>query len=132
MSPMSEDYRIQGPVNPSELIRQGNGHIRETENLIEQNKEKQKQIVFFINESKLSKCPEVEIEIKNGIKFRAILDSESEVSLLSERVYEQLIEKRAEVPVTTRKCCTSNGLWKMLKEDHKTSPVRVYYRRRWL
>jgi hypothetical protein len=83
-----------------ELNRQGNEYIVETANLIEQqNKEKSNQIVFFINESNLSKCPEVEIEVKNGIKFRAILDSGSEANLLSERVYDQLIKTRAEVSV---------------------------------
>jgi hypothetical protein len=40
----------------------------------------------------------VEIEVKNGIKFRAILDSGSEVSLLSERVYEQLIKTGQKYP----------------------------------
>jgi hypothetical protein len=45
--------------------------------------------VFFINENKLSNCPELEIEVKNGITVRAILDSGSEVNLMSERVFEQ-------------------------------------------
>jgi hypothetical protein len=55
--------------------------------------------VFFINESQSKKCPEVDIKVKNGIHFIAILDSGSEVNLLSERVYEQLMKTRAEVPV---------------------------------
>jgi hypothetical protein len=129
---MIEDYRIQGPVHTSKLIRQGNEDIRETANLIEQqNNEMLNQIIFFINESKLSKCPEVEIEIKNGINFRAILDSGSEVNLLSERFYDQLIKTSRSTRTTSRKCCTSNGFWKTLKDD-KTRPVIVYYRRRWL
>jgi hypothetical protein len=62
MSPIIEDYRIQGPVNTTKLNRKGNEDIRETVNLIgQQSNEKPNQIVFFINESKLSKCPEVEI-----------------------------------------------------------------------
>jgi hypothetical protein len=72
----------------------------------------------------------VEIKIKNGIKFRAILDSGSEFNLLSERVYDQLIKASRSTSTAARKCCISNGLWKTLKEDNKTSPVRVYYRRR--
>jgi hypothetical protein len=98
---MIEDYRIQSPVNTFELNNQENDDNIETTKLIEQqNKEKSDKIAFFfINENKLSKSPEVEIEVKNGIKFRAILDSGSEVNLLSERVYEQLIKTRAEVPV---------------------------------
>jgi hypothetical protein len=40
-------------------------------------KDNLEQTVFFINENKLSNCPELDIEVKNGITVKAILDSGS-------------------------------------------------------
>jgi hypothetical protein len=57
------------------------------------------QTVFFINESKLSNCLELEIDIKNGITVKAILDSGSEVNLMSGRVFEQLNKGKNDISV---------------------------------
>jgi hypothetical protein len=67
MSSEFKDHRIPGLKN----------------NYEQQNKDDLDQIVFSINENKLSKCPEVEIEIRNGITVQAILDSGSEVEFLT-------------------------------------------------
>jgi hypothetical protein len=57
------------------------------------------QVVYFINENKLTKCSEVQIEIKNVAKVKAILDSGSEVNLLSERIYDLSVKSEVEVPM---------------------------------
>jgi hypothetical protein len=55
--------------------------------------------VFYINEGKLLKCPEIRIKFAEGLYINAIVDSGSEVSLLSERVYGKLISGGANIPV---------------------------------
>ena len=49
-------------------------------------------IVFFINETSLGQSPQIEIMIDNKILIRAIIDSGSEVNLISEEVYESIMK----------------------------------------
>jgi hypothetical protein len=55
-------------------------------------------LVFFINEATLGQSPQVEIMIDNEA-IHAILDSGSEVNLLSERGYQKLTQSGIDVPV---------------------------------
>jgi hypothetical protein len=55
--------------------------------------------VLFINESKLGYSPQMEIKISNKFVVNAILDSGSEVNLLSEVIYEELSKSGLGVPV---------------------------------
>jgi hypothetical protein len=55
-------------------------------------------VVLFINEESLVKSPVIEISVGEGMVFKAILDTGSEVNLLTGSVYEKLIKLRADVP----------------------------------
>jgi hypothetical protein len=46
----------------------------------------------------LSKCPQVQITFRYGIMVNAILGSGSEGNLLTERIYEQIINAGLDVP----------------------------------
>jgi hypothetical protein len=56
-------------------------------------------VVLFINESKLGHSPHIKIKISNKIVLNAILDSGSEVNLLSEEIYGELSESGFDIPV---------------------------------
>jgi hypothetical protein len=56
-------------------------------------------IVFFINEATLGQSPQTEIKAARRIGISALLDSGSEVNLLSEKVYEKLIKAGVDIPV---------------------------------
>jgi hypothetical protein len=69
-------------------------------------------VVFFINENQLAKCPEVEIRIKNGITLRTIIDSGSEVNLISEKAFEQLRKTQHDIlilPIENVRLVTAFG-----------------------
>jgi hypothetical protein len=55
-------------------------------------------VVFFINEATLSQSPQVEIRIAGKFILRAILDSGSEVNLISEGIYEKLTQSGVKLP----------------------------------
>jgi hypothetical protein len=54
-------------------------------------------VVLFISESSLANCPQVLVNVLK-CRFTAILDSGSQVNLMSDRVYENLMETGLEVP----------------------------------
>jgi hypothetical protein len=56
-------------------------------------------IVFFINETALGKNPQIEIKAAGKFGIHVILDSGSEVNLLSEEVYERLKKAGVDIPV---------------------------------
>jgi hypothetical protein len=56
------------------------------------------EVVLFINESSLANSPQVEVQVLDKFKFTAILDSGSEVNLLTQRIYEKLTEAGVEIP----------------------------------
>jgi hypothetical protein len=100
MSPVIRNNVDLGPPNPSKFTKPGNYVFNElSESEEEQEEEMAPPVVFFINEDNLSKCPQVEIVFSNGTSIRAILDSGSEVNLLSEKVYDRLVKSGVEVPV---------------------------------
>jgi hypothetical protein len=85
MSPGAKNYAVLGP---KDTIRR---RIREEVEEFSENESKKgkvnwntRHMAYFINENRLTKCPKVEIKIRNVAKIRAILDSGSEVNLLSE------------------------------------------------
>jgi hypothetical protein len=100
MSPVIRNNVDLGPPNPSKFIKPGNYEFNElSEFEEEQEEEMASPVVLFINEDNLLKCPQMEIVFSNGTSIRAILDSGSEVNLLSERVYDRLVKSGVEVPV---------------------------------
>jgi hypothetical protein len=54
--------------------------------------------ILFINENKLYKSPVVELSLGNGKVIKAILDTGSEINLLTENVYLGLKESGIEIP----------------------------------
>jgi hypothetical protein len=66
------------------------------------------QVVYFIHDEQLSRCPEVEIRLKNGIVLRSIIDSGSEVNIISQKAFEWL-SRHTDTPC--RKYKISNGFW---------------------
>jgi hypothetical protein len=57
------------------------------------------EVVLFINESSLANSPQADVQVLDKFKFTAILDSGSDVNLLSERIYEERTEAGAEIPI---------------------------------
>jgi hypothetical protein len=57
------------------------------------------EVALFISESSLANSPQVEVQVLDKFEFTAILDSGSEVNLLSERIYEELTEAGVEIPI---------------------------------
>jgi hypothetical protein len=56
-------------------------------------------VIFFINETTLGQSPHVEIKVTAKFIVNAILDSGSEVNLISGKIYEKLIKAGVQVPV---------------------------------
>jgi hypothetical protein len=54
--------------------------------------------VFFINENDLACCPQVNISFGNGISASALLDTGSDANILTQKLYDQLIEAGVSVP----------------------------------
>jgi hypothetical protein len=97
---MIEDNVIRGSLNTYKLTRPKNCEINMLSDFGERHEnETLAPTALFINETNLPKCPEVEIVFRDGTEIRAILDSGSEVNLLSERVYDKLVKSGVEVPV---------------------------------
>jgi hypothetical protein len=57
-------------------------------------------IVFFINERDVACCPQVNISFGRDISACAILDTGSDANILTERVYDQLIEAGVTIPTS--------------------------------
>ena len=100
MSPVIRNNVNLGPPNPSKFKKSKDYEFNELSEVEGKQEEgTTAPVVFFINEDNLSKCPQVGIVFSNGTRIRAILDSGSEVNLLSERVYDRLVKSGLEVPV---------------------------------
>jgi hypothetical protein len=68
--------------------------------------------ILFINESQLYKIPAVELILENGKKIKAILDTGSEINLLTEIVYLELKESGVEIPTLPVEKVVSNSIRK--------------------
>jgi RNase H-fold protein (predicted Holliday junction resolvase) len=55
--------------------------------------------ICFIYENKSTKCPEINITFNNKICLKAIIDSGSEVNLISERAFEELTKTNSNIPI---------------------------------
>lgn len=55
-------------------------------------------IVLYVNEDKLVRSPQIEITFSDKCKAMVILDTGSEVNLLSQRVYINLVYAGIDVP----------------------------------
>jgi hypothetical protein len=56
-------------------------------------------IVYFINENVLGQSPLLEIQLGNKVVITAILDSGSEVNLISQEIYEKLTKAGTNIPI---------------------------------
>jgi hypothetical protein len=74
-----------------------NSESQSDEEIIHDFEETTDMIVLFINEASLANSPLVLVNVLK-CRFTAILDSGSEVNLISERVYENLMETGLQVP----------------------------------
>jgi hypothetical protein len=99
MSPVIRNNVDLGPPNPAKFTKSGDYEFKEVSEFEEQEEEMASPVVFFINEDNLLKCPQIEIVFSNGTSIGAILDSGSEVNLLSEKIYDRLVKSGVEVPV---------------------------------
>jgi hypothetical protein len=55
-------------------------------------------LAYFINENRLTKCPEIDIKFNDGFSLRAIIDSGSEVNIISERAFEEMNKENQRIP----------------------------------
>ena len=90
MTPVKIPHVFQGPPNEPRTSGEPSRE-RESDDEMSDNdfEETTGNVVLFINEANLANSPQVEIKAKE-CRFTAILDSGSEVNLLSERAYEKL------------------------------------------
>jgi hypothetical protein len=56
------------------------------------------QIVYFIHDEHVSRCPEVEIKFKVETTIRSIIDSGSEVNIISMKAFDKLIKTQKDIP----------------------------------
>jgi hypothetical protein len=84
-------------------------------------------VVLFINEDNLGNCPRIEINISGKFKIKAIFDSGSEVNLLSEGVYEELIKLWfTNNPITSGKCIISDSFRQKVQKNSSASANRFF------
>jgi hypothetical protein len=88
---------FQGPPQASQIFGDPNRESQSDEEFRDNCKGTTGIVVLFINEANLANSPQVRIKIQR-CQFTAILDSGSEVNLMSERVYEKLLETGLPVP----------------------------------
>jgi hypothetical protein len=100
MSPKSETNIFLGPPGPSKLAREASSDNDLGNESIERSLTDMSDcIIFFINEATICQSPLVEIKVASRIVVNDILDSGSEVNLLSEKVYEKLTKSGVDIPV---------------------------------
>jgi hypothetical protein len=98
MSPECEN-NLLGPPSSAKLADYSSDDFdSECESIDESVTHDSDVLVFFINEATLGQSPQVEIMIDN-VAIHAILDSGSEVNLLSERAYQKLTQSGIDVPI---------------------------------
>jgi hypothetical protein len=95
MSPVCETDKGIGLLNTSHLEVTPD---RNVESDIE-SQEEENYIVYFINENVLGQSPLLEIKLGNEVVIVAILDSGSEVNLISQEIYEKLTRAGTNIPV---------------------------------
>lgn len=88
---------LQGPTQALHTIDDPNSEDQADEEDSNKLEQATDMVVFFISEAILANSPQVPIKM-HKCQFIAILDSGSEVNLMSERVYEKLIETGLQVP----------------------------------
>jgi predicted aspartyl protease len=71
----------------------------EGSNVVSTDKPETDQIIYFIHDEKQSRCPEVEMKLTNGTVLRSIVDSGSEVNIISQQVFDQLRKDQKGIPV---------------------------------
>jgi hypothetical protein len=99
MSPGSETNIFLGPPSLSNLTEKPNCDSNSEIKFIERSPHDVADCIgFFINETTLGQSPQIGI-IEDKFVINAILDSGSEVNLLSEGVYEKLIMAGVNIPV---------------------------------
>jgi hypothetical protein len=100
MSPESETNIFLGPPSPSKLDKEPSlDDELEIKSLRRMSHDVSDCIVFFINETTLGQSPQIEIKVAGRIGINAIVDSGSEVNILSEEVYEKLRKEGVDIPV---------------------------------
>jgi predicted aspartyl protease len=92
MCSVCENNHSQGPPKAPKLARKHGQKFPEVTQAQSNATDLTDCVVLFINESKTIQSSQVEIRVENKFYITAILDSGSEVNLLSERVYNNLIK----------------------------------------
>jgi hypothetical protein len=92
MPPVCNTNKVIGlPIKPEIQIIPNNYRDYETE-LDNDLESTENYVVYFINESTLNQSPLIEIKLKDKVILNAIVDSGSEVNLISQSVYERLMK----------------------------------------
>jgi hypothetical protein len=100
MSPGSETNIFLGPPSISNLTEKPNCDSNSEIKFIERSPHDAANcIVLFIIETTLGQNPQIGITVEDRFVINAIVDSGSEVNLLSEEVYEKLIKAGVNIPV---------------------------------
>jgi hypothetical protein len=97
MAPAKIPCVFQGLSQASQKLDDPNRESQSDEEIRDNGEEITDVVVLFINEASLANSPQVQIKL-HEFQFTAILDSGSEVNLISERVYEKLIDAGLQVP----------------------------------
>jgi hypothetical protein len=112
MAPIQEPNILLGPTSLPKLTKEPKGEGQLEPELRSDLDTATDCVVLFINEANLENCPRIEISISGKFKIKAILDSGSEVNLLSEGVYEGLIKSGLQIallPVENVLLVTASG-----------------------
>jgi hypothetical protein len=87
-------------------------------------------VILFVNEASLASSPRVTISV-NKCRFTAILDSGSEVNLLSVRVDDNLIETSVGIPILPVEVVLVTAFGRRSKRIRRQALV-VFYRSRYV
>jgi hypothetical protein len=100
MALCSKTNNFKGPPSTTKLTNEPSSEGELESELIDSDLDANTDcVLLFINESKLGHSPHIEIKICNKIVVNAILDSGSEVNLLSEEIYGELSKSGLDIPV---------------------------------
>jgi predicted methyltransferase len=126
MSPNVENHSVSGPTLPSEINSRNRSEMTKLDNC--QKVDTMEQLVLYVYEDKLVKNPQIEIMFSDKCKAIAILDTGSDVNLLSKRVYIKLVKAGIDVPTLLLEGVVLITVFCKLSSKVETGHGQVYYR----
>jgi hypothetical protein len=99
VAPAIKTHLGLGPPKEHPFSTESSSEGESEQELVENSEEATNCVVLFINEANLISSPQMTISVSGKFDITAIVDSGSEVNLLSEGVYERIAKKGLEIPV---------------------------------